>query len=584
MLCIVAGSAASAGVLTFSTASGSIDGVATAEVRADGLVLLRLRGSDAEALAGKTQTVAQRLTHLALEGLTSGDVAVARVGGQWGVTGRGDLIITADADTARASGLQPRDLCESWRARIAQVLREPYLTVEPDECVLVPVGERRTVRVGGTLEAAATVETMAADVVAAVFDPQSGEAHLRGLQTGTTVLSIRAGAVEYALTVEVKPWAARMTEHAQARLLGGGVSEEMGEIAAVNAALVAIDPAPRATVRLVERTATAGGYVIALRAGGSEYIPVSGTVEVSLRGALPAIPDAEALLISNVPEKVTGVGALMRQALRTGRPARLMWHHKNYTGRPVVVAVRLLNAGDKTGRVRVGWADAGPGPDEIFVGFNAMLRYWHMVRPGSGFEAVIPPGRGFETSAIELSAHDVVSGMMELVADAGDGLYVEVAARDPQDAPAGFAQVPHRGEEMPVTPFEFAARMEHEVSYEVGGRFAHLSIGRDDVVNEEGIALAGAYGVMHRTQVEMCNPRDEPARAEVALRAGGGVARVVAAIDGSVACSRLLRAGQEEVLARRDLGPGERRRMHVELIPTAGSNLPLTLVVRGRTR
>ncbi|MEA3401925.1 MAG: hypothetical protein U9R79_11880 [Armatimonadota bacterium] len=569
-------------VLAFGTATGAIGGVATAEVHADGLVLMRLRSPRADELAPKAELVASRLTDLAVEGLAPGELAVQQVAGQWAVTGAGELIVTADPDTVAASGLEARDLCESWRKRLAEVLREPYLVIEPADTVLVPVGERRSVRVGGTVDAGRRAESLAPDVVRAAFEGR--KLVLQGRNTGTTVVAISAGELEHALTVEVKRWAARMIDSAAVRTAGGGLSEAMARAAALNAALFSISPEPQAVVHLVSANPTKGGYSLDLRAGGPDYIPVSGQILVRFRAGLPVIPPAHALLMSNYPEKVAGVGALMRQPLERGHPARLMWHHKNYAGHPLVMAVRLINRGQSPARVRIGWAEAGPDRDEIFVGYNAMLRYWQAVRAGSCFEARIPSCASFEAVTTPIGYHEVVSGMMDVVADEGEEVYVEVAARDRRDVPRGFGRVPHHGDEMPVTPFEFPASLDRELSYEVGGPYGHLSIGREEVVNDEGVALAGAYGVMHNIRVALGNPAREPGRVELAVRAGGGVARTITAVDGALTSTRLLLAGQEEVLATRDLPPGGRGELRVQMMPAAGSNLPLTLVVRGRTR
>ncbi|MGC9317962.1 MAG: hypothetical protein ACP5KN_08005 [Armatimonadota bacterium] len=569
-------------ILSFSTAAGAIGGVATAEVHADGLVLMRLRSAEGRDLTAKAEAVASRLTDLALEGLAPEQVAVEQVEGQWAVTGTGKLIVTADPDTVAATGLQARDLCESWRKRLAEVLREPYLVVEPAETVLVPVGERREVRVGGTVDAGRTIESMAPDVVQAALEGRRLVLH--GRTTGTTVVAISAGKLQHALTVEVKRWAARMVESAAVRVAGGGLSGAMARAAALNAALFSISPQPQAAVHVVGADDVEGGCRIDLRAGGPDYIPVRGQILVRFQPGLSVIPTARALLMSNYPEKVAGVGALMRQPLECGRPARLMWHHKNYAGHPLALAVRLINSGQGTARVRVGWAEAGPDRDEIFVGYNAMLRYWQGVREASCFEARIPARASFEAVTTALGYHEVVSGMMDVMADEGDGLYVEVAARDRKDVPRGFCQVYRRDDELPVTPFEFPASLDRELSYEVGGRYGHLSIGREDIVNDDGVALAGAYGVMHNIRVALSNPQARPGRVELAVRAGGGVARAIAAVDGALTSTRLLLAGQEQILATRDLPPGGRGELRVQMMPTAGSNLPLTLVVRGRAR
>ncbi len=570
-------------ILTFSTRTGSIAGVETAEVWVDGLVVMRLRAPDgAETITRKAGIVASRLRDLALEGLLPDALKVEKVAGEWSVTGAGRLIVTADADTAKASGMQPADLCESWRKRIAEVLREPYLVVQPHETMLVPVGETRVLRVGGSVQARPTVETLAGHVVEARQDGP-GRWLLKGLGTGTTVASIKAGPLRHAISVEVKRWAARIPATASVPVIGEALEEPMASVAALNAALVNTRAEPEAFLQLVSASPTQSGFRVGLRAGGPDFIPTSGTVAVSFRRGLTPIPPATTLMVSNYPERVTGVGALLRQALKPGRPARLMWHHKNYAGYPLVLAVRLVNAGAGPASVRLGWSEAGPDHDEIFVGFNAMMRYWQAIRAGAGFEARIPPGASFETAAVPMSREDVVSGLMDLIVDEGDDLFVEVAARIPQDVPSGFGAAPRGPDEMPVTPYEFPASIEEHLTYEVGGRFGHLSIGREEIVNDAGFALEGAYGIMHEVTIDLSNPCPERGRVEIAVRAGGGVARALAMVDGELHATHLLRATQQEVLTTRDLAPGQKRQMRIRLMPTAGSNLPLTLVVRGRT-
>ncbi len=569
-------------VLTFGVSTGEIAGISAAEVNADGMVVMRLRSTSGAGLEEKATIIASRLTDLALGGLKPGDVAVERVQGQWAVTGSGRLIVTADAATAEASGLPSRSLCESWARRLRELLGEPYLCFKPHDILLIPYAEKRAIHFGGTVPERPVISCATPDVVSIDLQADAGRAVLRGLQTGTTVVTFESGHLRHAITVEVKKWAARIGNEAILRIMDAGIRGTMADTALKNAALSAVDPEPGVAVRVTDREQINAGYRISVRGGGVAYLPVTGEVLVRVVGGLRSLPEAHHLFVSNAPERVTGVGALMRQALPTGQSARLMWHHKNYVGRPVVLGVRLLNAGKQAARVDLSWAQAGPDGDEIFVGFNAMWRYWTIVRGASGFQAHIPAQSVLETSAITMKSGDVVSGLLELMARQGDDVYVEVLARDPEDAPDGFASLPHPDDPLPVTPYQFPASIEAELDYAVGGRFGHLSIGRHDVTNGLGIELAGAYGVNHRIRVNVTNPTDASAQLEIAVRAGGGVARLVAMIEGQLVSTHLLRAGQEQVLARRRIASGVSASVPVELIPTAGSNLPLTLVARAR--
>lgn len=571
-------------LLAFTTTTGSIAGVATAEIHADGIVIMRLRSASAAGLGAKAEAVVARLTALALNGLTPDQLAVTKLGDEWALTGAGQLITTGDAATAAANGLTPQALCESWRARLAEVLREPYLTFDPLRSILVPVGERRSVRYGGTLKVTPEVETMSAAIVSVTHEVAGRSIVLQGVSPGTTIVTISFATIEHALRVDVKRWAARLVPQVTARIIGASLGEPMASVAALNSVLNAIQTAPGASVRAVKQSARSDGCVLLVSADGGDLIPVGGNVAVSYVGGLAPVPTARSLLMSNYPERVSGVGALLRQELAHGVPTRLMWHHKNYAGRPLVLAVRLVNTGPTEARLRVGWADAGPNPDEIFVGFNAMARYWDTVMPGAGFEARLPAASSFETVAAPMGPAEVLSGLMDLVNDEGSGVYVEVSARAPADRPDGFVPLRTTGDPLPVTPYEFPATIDDELTYELGERHGYLSIGREGVINDQGIALDGSYGVLHRVRVTMRNPSERAARMEIALRAGGGVARAVLRIDNTTRHTGLMRATEEEILARYDLDPGASRTVTVQLMPTAGSNLPLTLTVRGFPR
>ncbi|MFW6437477.1 MAG: hypothetical protein ACOCZ7_00570 [Armatimonadota bacterium] len=569
-------------LINFSVVTDSIAGVRTAAVNADGMVVMRLRSKDGGSLARKAEVVASRLTELALTGLEPEQVAVEQINGDWSVTGAGKLIITADAETAEASALEPKSLCESWQKRLRELLDEPYLCIEPHQLLIVPYNEKRTIRFGGTIAGDTIVESMAPGV--ARVEKQAGRAVVHGAGTGTTVVIIEAGDAHAAITVEIKKWAARIADGAMLTKLPGGLPSPMREAALLNAALSAVDLEPDATVRVTDSVSTAAGYLVSLHAAGVDYLPLSRDLIIGVRQESTGVAAPRMLALSNYPEKVAGTGALMRQRLEARTPTRLMWHHKNYAGRPIVAAVRLVNAGTEPARVRIGWAEAGPNPDEIYVGYNAMLRYWQTVRRGAGFVANIPPGNAFETSAMRMGQHDVISGLMDLMAEVGDNLYLEMIARDPADVPGGFTRISATVGELPLTPYCFPAVLESEVDYEVGGRYGHLSIGRETIENGEGFILEGAYGVNHLITVNASNPTEAPAMLELALRAGGGVARTVTVVDGQLNSSGILSAGHEQLLERRPLLPGVSTKIRLEIIPTAGSNLPFTLVVRPRAR
>jgi len=126
-------------VLAFRATTARVNTHYAGEVWAGNEVVVRLRAAtEAEALR-RAQEVADRLTGLAIAGLRATELTVSRQGGA-SLVARGQTVVTADAFTISASALSGPSLCESWRARLAAALREPYLCVERSDDLLVPYG------------------------------------------------------------------------------------------------------------------------------------------------------------------------------------------------------------------------------------------------------------------------------------------------------------------------------------------------------------------------------------------------------------------------------------------------------------
>ncbi|HUS80171.1 MAG TPA: hypothetical protein VM283_02820 [Armatimonadota bacterium] len=550
------------------------------EVWAGSEVVVRLRSSSESGAAGRAQEVVARLTQLALSGLRPGDFSVAAQAGTFSVTAGRQVVVTADADTIAASGLSAPNLCESWRKRLATAFGEPYLVADRSDALLVPWGESRTVRYGTTIKGQVQVASMAEEI-APIASSTPGKVIVRGASVGTTTVAVSVGEVHHAVVIEVKKWAARIPAATLARVRGPVLDTEMGLAAVTNAALGSALREPGATVQLLDLDREGAGYKARLSAHGPGYIPLTREVVVGIVGGLTPMPQAARLLVSNYPEKVGGPQTLMRQQLRPATPTRVYWHHVNAWVQPLSFAVRVLNAGDQEALVRAGWAQSGPGTDEVFVGFSAMLRFWEAAGQEQVVQLRVPPGSVCQTASLLAGPGRIVSGIMEMIADAGDGLYAEVLART-SDVAAGQIEVaPQMAEGGPqLSTYDFDANLTMSLQYAVGGPFAHATVGRDAVINDEGFRLEGAYGVMHSIVIETSNPTDREAKVEVVVRAGGGVGRVVTRIDGELHYTRMLGAGQEEVLTSRWLAPGEQRTMRMQLMPTAGSNLPNTVIVR----
>lgn len=585
MLCLLLGVSAAQGdrLLRFRAQAVRVGNHYAGEVWAGSEVVVRLRSaSEAEALR-RAQEVVERLTGLALAGLKPGELSVSQQGGG-SLVARGQTIVTADAFTSRESRLSAQKLCESWRARLAAALTEPYLCVDPAGELLVPYAETRRIRFGGTVTGEATVSSMAGEIVQASLEGK-GSVLVRGTGTGKTALSLAVGGLRDLIVVEVRKWAARIPGETVLRVRGAHADDELGQSAVANAALVGVVAEPGARVELAGVRRLGSAYQARVTAEGVGLLTAAREVTVNVTGGLPPLPRVARLFVSNYPEKVGQPQVLLRQALAPGTPVRVFWHHVNSCVEPLEFAVLVVNPGGAEATLRTMWAQSGPDRDEVFVGFRALERFWQVLETDRLVQMRVPAGAACRVAALTAGPQGIVSGVMHLVADEGDGLLVEVVARPARNGSQGlypFSGIGSR--DLTLSSYEFPAEMELAMSYAVGGPFAHATIGREALSNEDGFRLDGAYGVMHAVTVLATNPTDRRAKIEIVARAGGGVCRVLARIDGILCRTGTLGAGQEEVLHSYWLEPGQQRSNRMQLIPAAGSNLPHTIIVRSLVR
>ncbi len=578
--CLCGGVAQADRVLLFRGASTRVNDHYAGEVWAGSEVVVRVRSTSEKQARARGQEVAGRLTELALQRLRADELTVQTAGGVSRLIARGETIVTADARTVSASGMSGANLCESWRKRLAGALREPYLIVDCGESLLVPYGETRTLRYGATVAGDVEVASLADEIVLAEA-PVPGKGVLRGVGVGRTAVSLKVGDLSHLVIVEVKKWAARISDQVVTQVRGGVIEDDMGRIAAANAVLAGAVGEPGSAVRVLSLQAAGAGYVAKVSAHGPGYIALTRDVTVDIVGGLAPIPEAERLLVSNYPEKVSAPQTLLRQRLTAGAPTRLYWHHVNVSAEALRFEARIVNAGRESARLRVAWAQSGPGVDEVFVGFAAMRRFWEIIAAERLVAMRVPAGTVAMTAGLTAAPGRIVSGVMHVVADAGEDLYAEfVSLPGSAEWQAVVPMAPAPAGGLQLSSYDFDAKLSLALEYEVGGPFGHATIGRDAVVNEEGFRLDGAYGVMHSIVIETSNPTDKRARVEVVVRAGGGVGRVIARVDGALVYTHLLGAGQEEVLVHRYLMPGQSRTIRMQVMPAAGSNLPNTLIVR----
>lgn len=572
----VAAHAPAAQFVTFSTRSVT-DGVG---VYANGTLLCRTRGAVPHSF--KPADVARRLTEAALAGLTPAQVKVAVANGTAKLLANGQVMLTIDKPTAQAARNTPGALAEAWAAGLRKFLQTPYVVLEPSDRLLVPVGEQRLLKYGGTAAADLSFASLAPELAAVEADRANRTAVVRALAKGTTVVAATLPGVEPLLvTIEAKYRAAYIAGPAVAHVTAPPLPADDLRRVLRNAALTAVRPGPDATIELGEPRPQGAAYALAVRADGPDLLPASGQVTVSLQAVSPpAVPTRE-LLISNQPERITTPGTLLRERLQGTGATRLLWHHVNSYSSALRYVVRVANRSPEAARLHVIDAITGPASDEIFIGHTAMVRFLQLWGQGEGYFLSVPGGRMVDLYDVRLATSLITSGLMSLTPQEPRDLLVEIAAEDSWPTSAYFAAVPgHLAGAPALTPYRFEAEKTVSLSHEAGGAWTFYHIGKDYSENIQGQKLLGDYGVYYRLSAVFRNPTAEPAKCEIAVRASGGVARATFVLNGQIVETGLLQGAREQVIHKLALQPGEEQALQLRTIPESGSNYPITLILR----
>ena len=128
---------------------------------------------------------------------------------------RGGTLLLATPDEAEAHGqMSPEELARAWVKALRQLMDEPPLTLSPAG-LIVPLGETRTVKVGGAaLPADIQVANDNAGVSPTPFDPQTRLLTVRGRAPGRSAVTVQLapgqGSAALTLPVSVMKYAGQV--------------------------------------------------------------------------------------------------------------------------------------------------------------------------------------------------------------------------------------------------------------------------------------------------------------------------------------------------------------------------------------
>ncbi len=566
-------------VLQFE-ASQPADGL-SAQVTGRGKVILRLRGSAGDRLSERAQTVAYRLNQVAMAGAGPGDVVVKTSRNRARIIVAGEDLLAVDAALAKSCKSSPAGLAQAWAQNLKAVFNEPYLTLSPYRELLVPVGETRLLRWGGTLHKPDRGEIADEVIATSQMEAEQKVFAVWALQPGTTQLVVTAQDCQHTITLVCKKWAAQIPESSQLQVSGGSLRRDSLLQAVENLVRSATKAEPNAQLNCGEPSPVSGGYRIRVEAWGDEYLPVARMHRVEVQRIPAPELTADVLLVSNLPEKVTEPAVLLREALAEGRSTRLLWHHINLADRALWMAVLLHNLADSDAQVHFTGAKAGPSRDEIFAGHTAATRFLSDLFSGTGYVLTLPARTSIELSALKLRPFELVSGLARLAPLQQAQLMVEVVFEQRRARSGFFSPVPQSLYNTPNTSgFEFEGERIVDLQHTVGGNWGFYSLGKGIDVNSGGRELAGSYGVLHRINAVVENPTDRSAVVELVMRPRGGVARGTFWIGGKLIETPMLTNASEQIIYRAMVGAKSTYKVQLATMPESGSHYPILLTLR----
>jgi len=567
-------------LLQFSLHTATQSDIQIAAVSARGRVLLRLRTQTGSDVAARAEAVRQWLTQAAIEGAQPDDVTVGKEGRVVRVKVGETVIVSADTETARLSHSEPLALARQWRDNLAAAFTHPYLAVSTD-AIVVPVSEQRSLSWGGAISGEAEATSSAPELVSCSLDQEHRKLYVRGQAPGEAMIKLTVAGVECDIVAEAKYWAAEIGPQAVGQLTGSDLPLAVREQAALNAALAQVKARPGAVVEVRRFGMSEDVWSAVLAASGQGYLPVKREVTVDLDWTAPPQQPIGTAMISNSPEKVSGPAVLLRELLPEEQGARLLWHHYNASNGRLRLVCQISNPSDQLGRVHISWGQAGPGDDEIYVGHRATREFWREWRNAQGYIAQIPPYSAWHFCQQEFAPGQVLSGLAQLQVVSGQGLLVETLATSASVMPRFVEPVAGTQDaEFHLSRFSFPATRIVQLQHVCGGAWTFYHIGKAASHNEHGKKLHGDYGILQDVEIELSNPNAEAAQVEIVIQASGGAARGIFKLDGTTIETGLLRPNQESVLRRIKVAADSSRTVRLLTIPQAGSNYPVTLVVR----
>lgn len=561
----------------------------------------------------RAAVTAQRLQTVVDQPDATIDLAVQPVDANtWVVTIQGYSLVLVTAAEAKAHKTTAEALAISWQTTLQKLLTEAPIHPEQSE-ILVPVGENRTMRIGGAARASdIALEISDAEAASASFDPSTRTLTIKGNQPGQVALVLRSsidGPAAAQVKVDVMNYAAQIAGSATVNITGSPAPPEVAERAFYMGLARAVSAEDGATVHLPTRPdfkwplpeGHSTSITVPVRVDGPQLIPVSAKTVITLKNEHYELHKAATLLYSNDPEQVNGPQTLFAERIYPDIPVRLVYHHQNISNESLGFHVELENRQPAPMSVLIYAGVSLPGVDTIQVGRRAGAAFMNALSDGTGLVVSIPPYSAVPIVTQHLPSLSTVSGLLELHTVDGDGPVTVSIYTDDDDPPDPVSVLAANviGESWSVAPPEALherakptsdssvavfrwPHIDQDDEYDVGGSWTYLRLGNKDAIKDAtGMsALDGNYGADYDFTLTLKNPGPIPRPVGLFFAPEAGTAAGCFRVDnGPIVEYDPTSPPDEPLLERYTLAPGETRVVKIWTIPLNGSYYPASIIV-----
>lgn len=557
-----------------------------AELRAGGVTLLRLHGSNALA---QTHRIADKLNSALWSGVRPNAIDVIKVVGGYAITLQNEPLLAITHRFARQVQSEPKALANLWAQRLRQVLSWRWLKVPLPEAVIA-VGEDLTIPILGNAEGMVQTEAIPPELVQVkpVADEKGVRVIVRGLEAGAGILRIVKGNVGLRLSFRVMYRAAKW-KAAPFALVRGEPSDAMIREAVENAILMNLELQSGAQWSLEPATNSNSSPNITttswrVQAKGEQLLPLDEVRAIPLRSFPQSLGNSDLLVISNDPETFQNYRVLCRGLLPIGQTVRFMIHHRNGMTRKAWLTLELLNTEDRWVWVTVRFSYGTPNESELRVGHEATAGYLKALMSDAAIRVALPPLSTYHLLRFRLNPRDTASALVEVRMDETACIAYRVAALPTEPPKTELLSGGQLIEAMVSTsdplPYQNPNRF-GEYTHTAGGQWTFISVGRFGLEHSiKGRKLHGNYGVIYRTVIKFVNPTDKSWKAQITVEAVGGVAKGSFAIDGRLIEVAMMRPQEERVLYEFIIPPKQTKTVIIVTVPSAGSFYPIQLIAR----